>query len=257
MNDRDQSSSAAAGGGRMAGRRILITGAASGIGAAAARLLRREGASVALLDVSADKLQAIARELAAPSWNVDLADAAAVGPAVVAAAGALDGLDGVVNAAGVGVIADFADTDESTWRRAMSVNLDGPYRVCHGALPFLLQAGTGATIVNVSSAVALQPFVRRTAYAASKSGLLAFTKVLAMELAPTVRANAILPGAIDTPMVSGSFSRETMQSLAERYALKRLGTAEEVANAILFLSSDESSFITGSALSVDGGRIYH
>lgn len=241
---------------RLKGRRILITGAASGIGAATAALFKNEGAALALLDRNAGKLEATAQELGAAWTAADVSDATAVRNAVNKLALALGGLDGVVNAAGISVIAAFGETDEALWQKALEVNLSGPYRVSHAALPFLQQAER-ASIVNISTAAALQPLMRRSAYAASKGGLLALTKVMAMELAPKIRANVIVPGAIDTPMVSNSFSGAALEAVVARYALKRLGTAEEVANAILFLISDESAFITGSTLSVDGGRIYY
>ncbi|MGE3445336.1 MAG: SDR family NAD(P)-dependent oxidoreductase [Acidimicrobiia bacterium] len=238
---------------RLEGRRIVVTGAASGIGAAIARRFAAEGAQLALFD-----RDPIASR--ATSMIVDVADRASVDAAVARAVEALGGIDGVVNAAGIGVIAAFADTDEATWQGALDVNLSGPYRVCHAALQHLLADGTverPATIVNISSAAALQPLLRRSAYAASKGGLISFTKVLAMELAPTVRANVLVPGAVDTPMVAGSFTGAALDAVVARYAMKRLGTADEIADAALFLTSDESAFVTGSTLSVDGGRIYH
>jgi len=242
--------------GRLAGRRILVTGAASGIGAATARRFAAEGAFLLLLDRTAGDLAAVAAELGAVSFAVDVTDSAAVYHAVEQGGARLGGLDGVVNAAGIGTIASFAATDEETWRRTLAVNLDGPYRVCRAALPFLQQARR-ASIVNISSGAALQPLARRAAYAASKGGLVSFTKVLALELAPAIRANVIVPGGVDTPMVADAFTGAALDAVVARYAMKRLGRATEIADAALYLMSDESSYVTGSTLVVDGGRVFH
>lgn len=247
---------AGAGTGRLAGRRVLVTGAASGIGAAVARRFAGEAARVALLDRDAEKLASVAAEIDALALPADVTDAVAVARAVDAAARGLAGLDGVVNGAGVSIIASFEDTDEATWHRALDINLTGPYRVCHAALRHLRDSG-GATIVNISSAVGIQPLLRRSAYAASKGGLIAFGKVLALELAPAIRVNTVLPGAIDTPMVHNSFTGPALDQVVARYALKRLGRAEEVAEAVLFLTSGESGFVTGATLTVDGGRTFY
>jgi len=242
-------------GGRLAGRRVLVTGAASGIGAAIARRFAEEGARLAVLD-RADDVAVVAGEVDGLGLVVDVIDGGAVTAAVDRAAGELGGLDGVVNAAGISVIAPLADTDEALWQRALEVNLSGPYRVCRAALPHLRAVGA-ASVVNVSSGAALQPLLNRSAYAASKGGLVSFTKVMAMELAPAIRCNVLVPGAIDTPMVSGSFSGAALDTVVSRYAMQRLGQAGEVAEAALFLTSHESSFVTGATLAVDGGRTYH
>lgn len=241
---------------RLAGRRILITGAASGIGAATARLFSGHGARIALLDRNADGVQTVAAECGASPFEVDVSDEAAVWQAVDGAACALEGLDGVVNAAGVSTIAAFGETDEELWHTALDVNLTGPFRICRAALPYL-QDAPAATVVTLSSAAALQPLANRSAYAASKSGVIAMSKVMAMELAPRIRVNVVCPGAIDTPMVRGSFTGDALKAVTSRYALGRLGEAEEVAAAILFLTSQESSFMTGATMSVDGGRTYY
>lgn len=242
--------------GRLAGRRIVVTGAASGIGLAIAELFKKEGARLALLDRQADAVSEQARLLDACACVVDVADAEGVKAAIERAAGNLGGLDGVVNAAGIGVIASFAETDESLWQQSLEVNLSGPYRICRAALPHLQRSGI-ATIVNISSGAAIQPLLRRSAYAAAKAGLIAFGKVLAMELAPSIRVNTLVPGAIDTPMVSNAFQGASLDAVTQRYALKRLGLPNEVAAGALFLTCEESSFVTGSTLVVDGGRIFH
>ena len=239
---------------RLQGRRVLITGTSSGIGEALAERCLELGARVAGLDIrpAADALHRRLHH----TGRADIADRSAARTAVCAAAEALGGLDAVVNAAGVSISAPFAQTSDAQWDRALDVNLSGPFVVLQAALPWLAQSAH-ASVVNVSSGVAVQPLAGRSAYAASKGGLLAMTKVMAMELAPGIRVNAVLPGAVDTPMVRNVFSGAALDRVVERYALKRLGRAGEIADAIVFLLSDESSFMTGSTLVVDGGRLFH
>jgi NAD(P)-dependent dehydrogenase (short-subunit alcohol dehydrogenase family) len=178
------------------------------------------------------------------------------------AARALGGLDGLVNAAGVSPFRAFADMTLAEWRRVLSINLDGPFIVSHAALPALKAAGK-STIVNVASGAGLQPRRERSAYCASKGGLVLFTKSIAMDLAADgIRVNAVCPGIVDTPLSRGNIAGHADRDAAiERYVsrnlMRRFGTAEEVADAVLFLSCDESSFITGSALSIDGGSVFH
>ena len=143
------------------------------------------------------------------------------------------------------------EVDIAQWRHVLDVNLTGAYIVVRSCLPWLQQAA-GATIVNVGSGQSLLPNApRRTAYAASKGGVLNLTRALAAELAPTIRANTVCPGLVDTPMANG------MHANARNYALKRLAQPDEIARAILFLTSTDSSYVTGAALAVDGGRSFH
>jgi NAD(P)-dependent dehydrogenase (short-subunit alcohol dehydrogenase family) len=244
---------------RLAGRRILITGAGSGIGHAVAALFVREGARVALLDLNVSAAMALAERSGGLALAVNVTDEAAVNAAVQRAAEQLGGLDGVVNAAGVIAIGSLADPDYATWKRQIDVNLTGPYLVCRAALPWLRQT-PGATIVNIASAAALRPTGGSCAYAASKAGVLNFTKAIATELAPAIRANVVCPGIVDTPMVAqvqkttgGTGPTPTVKD----YPLGRMAQPEEIANSILFLTSAESSFVTGAALAVDGGRTLH
>ncbi|MCB4822319.1 SDR family NAD(P)-dependent oxidoreductase [Roseicella aerolata] len=247
---------------RLAARHALITGGASGIGLATARLFLREGARVALLDRNAEALARLAAELGVPGIPVDVADAAATAAAVDAAAQALGALDAVVNAAGISRVASPADTTPELWRQVMAVNLDGPFHVCRAALPHLRRAGGGA-IVNLASAAGLVPRPNYAAYGASKGGVLMLTRCLALDLAKeNIRVNAVCPGAILTPMVEETMAAQPDPASAERaflsrYAMGRFGTPEEVAQAVLYLTSQEASFVTGSALGVDGGSAWH
>lgn len=242
--------------GRLAGRRILITGGASGIGRATAELFVREGARVALLDRSGSDVRLVAEELGAYMIETDVTDAGAVRSSVEGAAHELSGMDGVVNAAGVAGGQKLSETDLERWTRILEVNLTGPMLVTQAALPFLL-SNESATIVNVASGIGLRPFPGQGAYAASKAGLLAWTKVLAQELSPRVRVNATCPGPTDTPLMRANTPPGTPQHFTSQLALKREGTALEQAQAILYLTGPESTFVTGISLAVDGGRTFH
>ena len=243
--------------GRLAGRRILITGGASGIGAATARLFAAEGAKVAVLDRQQEAAQAVADEIGGLTLAVDITDWDQVQAAVKKAADTFAGLDGLVNAAGILDGGDMADTDLAVFRRVVDVNLTGLYAVCKATAPFLLAAGQ-STIVNIASGVAIRPFAGSSAYAASKGGVLTLTRVLAQELAPKVRVNSVCPGAVDTPMTMPMYTSNSLrQEVASRYALRRTGQPPELAQAILFLTAASSSFVTGIALPVDGGRTFH
>lgn len=245
---------------RLEGRRILITGAASGIGQAIAQLFHREGAALALIDRDADGIATVAARLHATPLVLDLVHSEAVAPAVEAAARALDGLDGVVNCAALGASTSIENTDLTLLSRFVAINLVAPYLLCRAALPYLRQAGV-ATIVNIASAQALLPNMpNTTAYAATKGGLVAFSKSLAAEVAPQVRVNAVCPGVTNTPFAAALFAGYANPSDApwvQQYALKRVAEPLEIAQAVLFLTSRESSFVTGVALAVDGGRSFH
>lgn len=243
--------------GRLEGRRILVTGAASGIGKATAALFTREGARVALVDRDAS-VHEDAAKLGTVGFVCDVANETSVKETVAAAAKALGGLDGVVNAAGIATSSKMVDTTLESWQRVMDVNLTGTFLVCRAAVPFLQQAGKG-TIVNIASASALLPSGASVAYCASKAGVLVMTQALAAEVVPNIRANAICPGAVETTMIAGIRTNDPAlyKRLQASYAMGRFAQPEELANAILFLTSDDSSYMTGSAVAVDGGRAFH
>jgi NAD(P)-dependent dehydrogenase (short-subunit alcohol dehydrogenase family) len=157
-------------------------------------------------------------------------------------------MGGIVNAAGNTLRGSVLEVGISDWRRVVEVNLTGAYIVVRCCLSWLRQA----TIVNISSGQSLLPTSpNRTAYAVSKGGVVNLTRALAAELAPAIRVNSICPGLVDTPMVAG------IPVNVDNYALRRVADPIEIANAILFLTSSESSYVTGAALAVDGGRSFH
>ena len=239
---------------RLTGRKILITGGASGIGRATCALFLQEGAAVVVLDRNTANVADV-RAIAA-----DVSDAGSVTRAMQEAAQAMGGLDGLVNAAGVFINKDLMNTDAQTWNTTIAVNLTGTFLCVQAAVP-LLRLAAQATIVNLASGVGLLPTGGgSTAYVASKGGVIAMTRALAAELAPGIRVNAVCPGAVETPMTDGTLrdaSGAINPAIVNRYALGRPGSPGEIAAAILFLTSHESSFVTGVNLAVDGGRTFH
>lgn len=239
--------------GKLEGRRILITGAARGMGLAIAELFASEGAALALLDLNGDGVRPAADAIGAVGFGCDVSDRAAVNATVASAAAALGGIDGVVNAAGILEIMPFGALNPTSWDRMIAINLTGPFNVIHAALPFLIAADR-ATIVNIASTSALMPMSGTTGYSASKAGLAMFTKCLGFDLGPMIRANSICPGVIRTEMTRYLWENaEHSARAADRVALKRLGLPEDVARAALFFSCEDSGFTTGTELPVDGG----
>jgi NAD(P)-dependent dehydrogenase (short-subunit alcohol dehydrogenase family) len=237
----------------MDGRRVLVTGAASGMGKAIAERFAAEGAALALLDRDEDRLAAAAAALGAFSQACDVSSAEAVDAAVSKAVAALGGLDGLVNAAGILTTKPFAELDRASWDRMLAVNLTGPFNVVRAALP-ALQAAPAATIVNIASVSGYMPMAGTAGYSATKGGLIMFTKGLAFDLGPQIRANCICPGVIRTEMTRYLWeSPEHTQRASDRVALKRLGDPEQIAQAALYLSTEASSFTTGTEIVVDGG----
>jgi NAD(P)-dependent dehydrogenase (short-subunit alcohol dehydrogenase family) len=239
--------------GRMHDRKVLITGAGSGMGREIALLFAAEGAALALLDRNEAGVQAVAAELGAIGFACDVTDRKGVNAVVAAAGEAMGGIDGVISAAGILDITPFIELDSASWDRMIAVNLTGPFNVVKAALPFLMKA-EAATIVTIASVSALMPMPGTAGYSASKAGAAMFTKSIAMDLGPRIRANSICPGVIKTEMTRFIWENpEHTARAAERVALNRLGEVSDVAKAALFLSTEDSGFTTGTELPVDGG----
>jgi len=248
--------------GRLVGKVAIITGAGSGIGRVAAELFASEGSAVVVVDVVADAAAdtVAAIEVAggrARAVTADVADEGQVAEMVRVAVETYGALDVLFNNAGIFPPDDggVLDTPPSTWDRVMQVNLKGVWLGCRAAVPAMIDSG-GGSIVNVASFVALMgAATAQVAYTASKGGVLAFTRELAVEYARSgIRANSICPGPIDTPLLAELLADPVRrQRRLVHIPMGRLGRPEEIARAALFLASDDSSFMTGSALVVDGG----
>jgi len=237
-------------------KRIVIIGAASGIGRATADIAAASGARLALLDRNGDDLATVGGPDVVLRHTVDLMDAAAVRNGIVAAAAAMGGIDSLAITAGIGSTTPFDQLDEDEWDRIIAVNLTGCFRACKAAVPFLRQSG-GGSIVLVSSATGLMPSAPGlSAYAASKAGLIGFARALSQELAPEIRVNTVCPGPVDTPLLPDAF-RERLTQPGSGYPMQRAAAPEEIARLILFLASDGSSYINGAAIAIDGGRSMH
>jgi NAD(P)-dependent dehydrogenase (short-subunit alcohol dehydrogenase family) len=249
--------------GQLEGRKIIITGGAAGIGLSTARALRREGASVALLDLDGAAAQASARTLAADpamafGTECNVADAASVERAVAAARDALGDIDGLFNNAG---IADFGSVHDSTpesWQRIWSVNVTGTMLVSRAVLPGMIKAQRGA-IVNVGSVAGLVGIPGMAAYCAAKGALVNLTRQMAVEYAKSgIRVNCVCPGtvgetAMGQQLLSSDTSEAAMVKRLAKYPIGRFGKPEELAEAVTFLLSDAASFCVGSIFAVDGG----
>jgi NAD(P)-dependent dehydrogenase (short-subunit alcohol dehydrogenase family) len=239
--------------GLLDGRRALVTGGAHGIGRATCRRLRAEGAHVAVLDLDGGEAEAAAREVEGAAFQVDVRDPERVEAVTREAAAALGGLDLVVNNAGAGHLASLDRHRDPDFERLIGANLAGTFHVMRAALPRLREAGGGA-VVNNASLSGLRPTAGESIYAAAKAGVIALTQAAANEYGPEVRVNCVSPGIIHTRLSEGLFRMEgALEPVLAATPLRRAGTAEEVADVIVFLASDEARFVTGQNLVVDGG----
>jgi NAD(P)-dependent dehydrogenase (short-subunit alcohol dehydrogenase family) len=250
---------------RLSGKRALITGGASGIGKATALLFAREGAAVCVVDLDEGGGQAVARQIEGEGGRVlflsaDVTQASACRDVVERVVGAWGGLDILFNNAGIIRRATVVELSEAEWERVMEVNVKAIFLLSKYAIPVMAQAGGGA-IVNTSSGWGLVGGPRAAAYCASKGAVVLLTKAMAIDHGPqNIRVNCICPGDTDTPLLRdearqlGRAVEPFLQEAAER-PLGRVGTPEEIAQAVLYLASDASSYVTGTALVVDGGGL--
>ncbi len=233
---------------------VIVTGGASGIGEASARAFTREGAKVVIADF-ADHGQALADELGADKAlfiKIDVTDSEAVQAMITQTVAQFGRLDVMFANAGIAADGPIDELEESAWQRTIDINLGGVYLCDKYAIQQFLKQG-GGVIVNCGSIHSHVGKRGVTAYAAAKGGVKLLTQTLGIEYgAKGIRVNAVCPGYIDTPLLS-HIPDDAKEKLVALHPMGRLGRAEEVANAVLFLASDEASFVTGSSLMVDGG----
>jgi len=239
---------------RLEGRKALVTGGASGIGAATVRRLAAEGAQVVIGDINAEGAQAVAAEVSADSGHLDVTDPASA-VALVEEHGPFSIL---VNNAGTDEFGFFADTDPGVWARVLAINLVGVMACTHAVLPGMQAEGYGR-VVNISSEAGRIGSKGSVAYSSAKGGVLGFTKAMAREGARFgITVNAICPGPIETPLLMqalefGEIGEKIIENMKAGTQLRRLGTPDEVAAVVAFLASDDSSYMTGETLGVSGG----
>lgn len=242
------------------GKVAFVTGGASGIGEACSLMLAKQGAAVAVIDLNLEHAQKVVDAIVADGGKAialvaDVADEAQVAKAVADTVAQLGGLNIAVNNAGIGGdIAPTAEQSVESWKKVISINLDGVFYGMRNQIPAMLKSGGGA-IVNIASILGQVGFANSAAYVASKHGVVGLTKTAALEYGTQgIRFNSVGPGFIKTPLL-GTLPPEALEPIAQLHAVKRLGESNEVAALVTFLVSDEASFITGNYYAVDGGYL--
>jgi NAD(P)-dependent dehydrogenase (short-subunit alcohol dehydrogenase family) len=245
----------------LSGKVAVVTGGGSGIGAACARLLGQRGATVTVLDLDGAAAQRVAAEVAdgggqARPYAVDVTDAVAVDGAFKAVVDLLGGVDVLVNNAGIALpMTPLADLDDDSWRRVMSVNLDGLFFCLRAGLRVMRTAGSGS-VVNMSSVLGAVGRHHSAAYVASKHAVVGLTRGAAIDHGPDgIRVNAVGPGFIRTPLLESRHSEQGLADLASSWPLRRVGRPEEIAEMVAWLAGDASSYVTGAYFPVDGGYL--
>ncbi len=237
-------------------KRIVVTGGASGIGAATAARFLDEGASVVVLDRDQEAGEKLATELPGLAGVVmcDVSDLAQVQSAVQEAIDTMGGIDVLINNAGISIRHDFLDITPEEWGSVIGVNLTGAFYVAQTVARHMMDI-EGGVILNTASTNGIMGYRYYSDYNASKAGVIELTKSMALEFAPHIRVNAIAPGYIITPMQRAEYTDEMLEEVNRKIPLKRHGTPEEVAASFAFLASDEARFVTGQILVLDGGEI--
>ena len=240
----------------LAGKRVLITGGAGGIGTATAVRFLQEGARVVVLDRVPAALSRLGSELPGLSGTLraDVSDPEDVARALDGMDELVGGLDILINNAGISIRHGFLDITPKDWREVIDVNLNGVFFVAQQAARRMLK-GNGGVILNMGSTNGLIGYPYYADYNASKAGVIELTRTMALELGPTVRVNAICPGFILTPMQAAEYTDQMQSEFAAKLPLNRLGRPEDVAALFAFLASDDAAFITGQCFVIDGGEL--
>lgn len=249
---------------RVTGKVAIVTGANVGIGAAVARVLAEEGAAVVITGRRKDLLDQVVADIQRKKGRAlavagSVTDESHVRSVVDQCVRTFGGLDILVNNAGIGAFGKLLhDIDDATWHEMLDVNLTGVFRMTRASVPVMLKH-RGGSIINMSSVGGVIGFSGSAAYGTSKGGLELFTKCVAMDYAPDgIRCNSVCPGLIDTPMAAPLLNNPDMKAeVLAAYPIRRVGTPEEVAKMVLYLASDEASWVTGSSFMIDGGLTAH
>ena len=247
---------------RLAGKVAIVTGSGSGIGRAIAQLFAKEGAKVTVVDRDEGSAGQTVETIRAHNGEAtfikaDVSKQTDVRSAVDSTVQRFGRLDVLVNNAAVQTLATLVDTSEEVWDHTHSVNLKGVFLGCKFAIPAMLRTG-GGSIINIASVLGFVGDPDLAAYCAAKGGVIALTRVAALTYGPDgIRVNCVCPGDVETPLVQAYFDKDQdaaqlRQTVYSKYALRRIAAPDEIANAVLFLASHESSFITGSTMVVDG-----
>lgn len=241
--------------GRLAGKRAIVTGAGSGIGRATAHRFAQEGAKVIAADIRGQDQTAADSDYAIIAHHCNVSEPAAVAALMQRARDELGGLDVLFNNAGIGRGGKrLHEIDLMDWDDVINTNLRGAFLVLKYGLPVMIESG-GGSVINTSSTTAFMAVGGTGAYTPSKAGVHLMTNLAAIEYAAdNIRVNAVAPGPIETPIFA-TIDEEMRKQVLAGMPINRMGTPEEVANVVLFLASDEASFVTGSTYMVDGGRV--
>src|SRR3954468_18609230 len=243
--------------GLLDGHRALITGGASGIGAATCRRMAAEGARVAVVDLDKDRADEVARSIDGIAYAVDVTDFDALNGAARDAHAQLGGLTLLFNNAGGSSMAAIHEWELAEWQRIVTLNLTGVFHGFKAVAPLILDSGGGA-IVSTASISGTRPAAGEAPYAAAKAAVAALTATAALEYAPTIRVNAVSPGMIATGLTSPLLAMEwAVPHMVAKTPLARIGTPEDIADVVCFLCSDLARFVTGQNLVIDGGMTLH
>jgi meso-butanediol dehydrogenase / (S,S)-butanediol dehydrogenase / diacetyl reductase len=237
------------------GKRVLITGGASGIGAATAARFIEEGCRVVVLDRDAAGCEKLQHELPGivGTFEADVSDANRVQHTIGNVIVGLGGLDVVINNAGISIHNNFLDITTEEWNRVLAVNLSGVFHVAQAAARYMM-ANQGGVILNMASTNGIVGHPYYADYNATKAGVIELTKSMALELAPKVRVNAVAPGYVLTPMQRAEYSEDMLEAVNQKIPLRRHAKPEEVAGLFAFLASEDAWYLTGGVYVIDGGE---